>query len=56
MQHQNLQQTTHKKTCKYGQGCTRIDYCEFLHDHKEKHIENISKSTDYKNEAEELGK
>ena len=46
----------HKKPCKYGQVCTRIDYCEFLHHHKEKHIENIPESTDYKNEAEELGK
>ena len=45
-----------QKPCKYGQICTRIDYCEFLHHHKEKHIENIPESTNYKNEAEELGK
>ena len=37
----------HRKSCKFGQTCSRKEYCEFLHD-QQLEIEEIIKQKDYK--------
>ena len=43
----------HRKSCKFGQTCSRKEYCEFLHDQQVKVNETIKKPTTRQLELEE---